>query len=361
MGISSENPTIWDEIELAESYLICCMFGEASSSASSVIKRLLDYDDEGKQQTLNLEEDIVELNEMLESAGMVFVQSLKELLLGPRTMEILKELKSLFGSVSAIPVQVFLTGVCFQMQEDPTGALEFLKEYLGKWQCVDERYYVLASAKENLAYKEGCDHRSVVGVDKYLEVVEAYLTLLATVRSDMGHAVSWIEKAELPERKRQELLRRIHSIYSSKFTSSSQASVLSSLSDKGETNRTSVHSKSLEAQNPSSSGESSAKQAIIKLSGRRVPRFWWFRTFTLKIGKGRFVLSNGSVFLGCLMFLTYYILRRKQISIRRILMRHAQYMKKAVVDMWQLAFSYQVNPLAAVQPIPSTTPRGSRH
>lgn len=60
------------------------MFGEASSSASSVIKRLLDYDDERKQQTLDLEEDIIELNEMLESAGMVFIQSLKELLLGPR-------------------------------------------------------------------------------------------------------------------------------------------------------------------------------------------------------------------------------------------------------------------------------------
>ena len=40
-------------------------------------------------------------------------------------------------------------------------------------------------------------------------------------------------------------------------------------------------------------------------------------------------------------------------------MRHAQYMKKAVVDLWQLAFSYQVNPLAAAQPLPSSTPGGS--
>lgn len=33
--------------------------------------------------------------------------------------------------------------------------------------------------------------------------------------------------------------------------------------------------------------------------------------------------------------------------------------KKALVDLWQLAFSYQVNPLAAVQPVPTAT-RGSR-
>lgn len=96
------------------------------------------------------------------------------------------------------------------MQEDPTGALEFLEEYLGKWRCVDERCYVLASAKENLVYKEGCDHRFMVGVDKYLEVVEVYLTLLAIVMSDMDHALSWIEKAELPEGKRQVKLTVSH-------------------------------------------------------------------------------------------------------------------------------------------------------
>lgn len=33
-------------------------------------------------------------------------------------------------------------------------------------------------------------------------------------------------------------------------------------------------------------------------------------------------------------------------------------LKKAVVDLWQLAFSYQVNPLAIAQPL-SGVPRGA--
>lgn len=49
------------------------MFGEASSLASYVLKRLLDL----KYTEATLED--FELNDMLESAGMVLVQSLKEL------------------------------------------------------------------------------------------------------------------------------------------------------------------------------------------------------------------------------------------------------------------------------------------
>lgn len=37
----------------------------------------------------------------------------------------------------------------------------------------------------------------------------------------------------------------------------------------------------------------------------------------------------------------------------RIFQRQALNVKKAVVDLWQLAFSYQVNPLAAVQSSPA--------
>lgn len=33
-------------------------------------------------------------------------------------------------------------------------------------------------------------------------------------------------------------------------------------------------------------------------------------------------------------------------------------MKNALVDLWQLAFSYQVNPLAAVQPLAAAARAG---
>ncbi|PHT61160.1 hypothetical protein T459_34991 [Capsicum annuum] len=121
-----------------------------------------------------------------------------------------------------------------------------------------------------------------------------------------------------------------------------------------------------------SKGENTTKQSIMEFSRRRTP-FWWFRTVTLKFGSGSLVLSNGSIFLGFLAALVYYIVWRKQASLWRfgnarirrawnwliIVKRKASSTKKALVDFWQLAFSYQVNPLAAVQPLPPAT-RGSR-
>lgn len=48
------------------------------------------------------------------------------------------------------------------------------------------------------------------------------------------------------------------------------------------------------------------------------------------------------------------------VSYFRIAIRQATTAKKALVDAWQLAFSVQVNPLAAVQPLPAATRGGSR-
>uniref|UniRef100_A0A5B7AIW6 3-phosphoinositide-dependent protein kinase-1 n=1 Tax=Davidia involucrata TaxID=16924 RepID=A0A5B7AIW6_DAVIN len=357
MAISVSNREIWEEIERSESYLVCCMFEEAASLASSVLRALCD----NKRTDGGLD---IELIDMLESAGMVLVQSLKEL---GRTLEILNELKLFFGSVSAIPVQVFLTGVCFQITEGPSGVQEFLEEFLSKWRYLDEQYYVLATAESNVANVKECDSRFMLGVDKYLEVVEVYVVmLLGMVLGKMDHAISWVEKAALPEEKRQGLLRRLLSLNSSKITSSSQGSVSSLLAGEHGNCSSSLKEpdisegspKALKAQYPSN-GDNDKKQAILKLSGQRVPCFWWFRTITLKFGNGQSVISNGNIVLACLVFLMYYLLRRKRASLKRILRRQAFLVKKALVDLWHLAFSYQVNPLAAVQPLPAAT-HGSR-
>nr|GMD64834.1 protein APEM9 [Ipomoea batatas]GME06885.1 protein APEM9 [Ipomoea batatas] len=70
------------------------------------------------------------------------------------------------------------------------------------------------------------------------------------------------------------------------------------------------------------SAENNTKQALKKMYKNRV-QFWWFRTITLKFG-------NTSII-------------RKQ----------ASSVKKALSDLCELAFSYQVNPLAAVQSLPT--------
>lgn len=122
------------------SYLICCMFGEAASSASTILKQLLESHNLSRKGSEVPESFENEWCDMLESAGMVLVQSMKQLKRWRfvvlvffvhilieceppwfwlicvylsviyRTPEILKELKLLFGSLTLIPVHVFLTG-----------------------------------------------------------------------------------------------------------------------------------------------------------------------------------------------------------------------------------------------------------
>ncbi|XP_011078192.1 protein APEM9 [Sesamum indicum] len=345
MAMVDEQMPIWEEIDRAESYLICCMFDEATSLASSIIKRLLEnYSSSCKVQGDNENE----CGDMLESAGMVVVQSMKQL---QRTSEIVKELKLLFGSITAIPAQVFLTGVCFQMSESPSTTVQgSLEEFLKNWRFVDNRYYPVFSAEGSASDPEGSCFRFSIGVDEYLEVVELYvITLLAMTKQDTDHAISWVEKAMLPMEKRQELLRRLRSMNSSLVTSSSQTSTSSQLPDgyKG-------HYEDIESEYVSCGGNT-AKEEILKLSRQRVPRFWWFPNITLKLGDTRLVVPSGKMLLATLLLLMYYFTRKKHAVLKRVLVQKALSVKKALLDLWQLAFSYQVNPLAALQPLPTAT------
>ncbi|KAF8400161.1 hypothetical protein HHK36_013457 [Tetracentron sinense] len=461
MGLYVSNTAIWEEIERSESYLVCCMFEEAASLASSVLRRLC--------ETISTEtvED-AQLNDMMESAGMVLVQSLKEigritmqtykrekvgtssleanqrmdriesllarmsevlqqqmqnasapLTIQPtpqlasevprsmyaidvpntlcnsmcpipskfrsiesancnladavdgmsvRTSEIPSELKILFGSVSTIPVQVLLTGACFQISEGSTSGLqEILEEFLSKWKYVDGRSYILANADARGAYIDGCDGHYVLGVERYLEVVELYtVTLLGMVSNDIDLAISWAEKAELPEERRKELLRRLHSLYSLKATNSSQGALLA---DKNEAHSASGNqsiisgvegsSRASKAQYPPNGGNDTQK-TILKFSQWINPFSWWFRTITLNLANTRLIISHGKIVLLCpLIFFIYHVFWKKRATLTRSATRHAFSVKKALVDMWQLAFSVQVNPLAAIQPLPVAT-HGSR-
>ncbi|PQM38629.1 uncharacterized protein Pyn_03657 [Prunus yedoensis var. nudiflora] len=196
---------IWEEeIERSESYLLCSLYEEAASSASSILKRLSKHSEDLEAG------DPFELYDMLESAGMVLVQSFKQL---GRTSEILNELKLLFATVPTIPVQLLLTGACFYISEGHShGIQEFLEEFLSRWSFVNEQY-VLVGTGDNADDAEKCDGPFLLGVDKYLEVVEVYvLKLLGTNLNDVDLASSWVENAKLPEDRRQVLLRYTHCI-----------------------------------------------------------------------------------------------------------------------------------------------------
>ncbi|XP_025015178.2 protein APEM9 isoform X2 [Ricinus communis] len=337
MALMDSNPATWEEIERSESYLVASMYEEAASVASSVLNKICNKNsinsnvkDQGGEE--------FELNDMMLSAGMVLVQSLSQ-----------------------------LGRVCFQISEGSLlGVREFLEEFLGKWNFVEGRHYVLVDARIDANLQEGYDKSSILGVDEYMEVAEIYaVTLLGTALKDLDLAISWVEKAALPEERQQGLLRRLHSLYSLKATNSSQGSSLLPANDH-DNHR--LLSKKLDVSEESSevleskylpNGETNVKQEILTLSRRVNPCLWWFRTINLKFGNARLVISNGKILLGCLAFLIYYVLRRKQATLKGIVRRQFLFIKKALVDIWQLGFSYQVNPLAAVQPLPAAT-RGGR-
>lgn len=79
----------------------------------------------------------------------------------------------------------------------------FLEDFLGKWSLLNEEIYVLVGSK-NVDDREHFDGHAQLTVDEYLQVVDVYLqTLIEIGLKDVDLAVSWVEKAALPEGKRQ--------------------------------------------------------------------------------------------------------------------------------------------------------------
>ncbi|XP_047176506.1 protein APEM9 isoform X2 [Vigna umbellata] len=342
----SEAAAIWKEIEASESFLVCSMYQEAASLASSILERLR----HGSLATLD----------MLESTAMVLLQALIHL---PRTQHIIDQLRLHFISVKAIPPRVLLAGACFQIaQGSGLGVQEFVEDFLNGWILEEARYCAVITEKnaEDGSIKE---RHIVLEINEYLEVVELYgITLLATVRKDIDLAISWVENASLPEENRQGLLRRLRSMHSPEST------IMSQPFPQSPTNRNEDYS--LKERNISeglpqafktkhlNNEKDRSKNALIKLSKQIEAYFCCFRGIHLKIGSTKFVITSGKIMLGCLLVFIYYVFRKKQATIKRILRRQAISAKRALVDLWQLAFSYQVNPLAAVQPPSVATRQG---
>ncbi|XP_061362071.1 protein APEM9 [Gastrolobium bilobum] len=339
---------LWKQIEVSESYLVCSMYEEAASLASSILKCLrYDYNDATQ--------------DMLESTAMVLVQAFKEL---GRTPEILNQLRPHFISVKAIPSRVLLTGACFQIAEGSVfGVQEFLEEFLNGWTLGDAQYSAVI-AEANVEHESRHERHFVLGIDMYLEVVEVYaVTLLATVLKDVDLAISWVENASLPEENRQGILRRLQSMHSLKNTILSQTTFPQSPTNNNEAyslkelNACEGSAKALKGKHRDNQKYRS-KEAVPKLSERIETCFWCFRSINLKFGTAKFVISSGKIMLGCLILFIYYVYRKKQHTFKRIVRRQAIAMKRALVDLWRLAFSYQVNPLAAVQPLSAAVRQG---
>lgn len=104
-------------------------------------------------------------------------------------------------------VSLMFCRACFQISEGCLSGLQaVLEEFLDKWKYVNGQSYVPTNV-EMQRTSEGCAVPSVLGTEKYLEVAEVYaVTLLGMFMRDTELAITWVDKAELPEEKRQVLL-----------------------------------------------------------------------------------------------------------------------------------------------------------
>ncbi|KAL0743994.1 hypothetical protein Bca4012_085507 [Brassica carinata] len=322
---------IWGEIERSESYLVCSMYEDAESLSSSILKRIF-----GNADALSEEaHGDPQFHDMLESAGMVLVQSLHGL---GRAGEIVNELRQVFGEVAAVPVQVLLTGICLQISSASySGVREILEEFFSIWVYKDD-HYDLSDAGLSEKVFHG---KTSLDIDEYVEVVELYtFGVLGKDTNDVGLAISWVEQAALPEERRLGLLRRLHSLQSANVRETASLEENPSY-DVVSSNKSLANEKNVEI------------DTIMKLSKQHEP--WSSRPLNLRFGNTQFSMSRGKVAISLVGLIICYALKRKRAALIRIIRRQMESTRKAIVDFWKLAFSYQVNPLAAIQSIPSTT------
>ncbi|CAI0387172.1 unnamed protein product [Linum tenue] len=351
---------IWEEIDRSESYLVCSQYEEAASMSSAVLKRILDN---GYGSRVFDHDD--ELSEVMESAGMVLVQSLNKL---GRASSILSELKDLFVYPAAVPAEALLTGqlvpdslskdlriLHLTLEGSLHGVKEFLQDFISMWSFLDERFYLLSIEDSNMKVHEQCDRRNTLDAETFLAIVEVYtVTLLGKHLKELNIAISWLEKAALPEEKRQVLLRRLHTMYSEKTSNGIQdSSVLPE-------NNGDIHGFSSNSANLSEES-SKASKANYMLNGKSRHRkqcVWWFRSYKLKLRNMPLAVTNGKIVFSCLFVLLCYFIQKNRAVLTGVVKRQAIWVKKSLVDLWRLAFLYQVNPLAAVQPLPAATRSG---
>ncbi|KAJ3696280.1 hypothetical protein LUZ60_001657 [Juncus effusus] len=335
---------IWNQIDDAERCLVGGKFEDAASLASSIILKIRNSKFEnplGDNQ----------LADMMNSAGMVIVQSHKEL---GRIKQVFDELKEIYGTIWAIPVQVFLTGASMQIAEGFSSDLkETMEEYLSKWEYMrDGGVHVLVEEESmKLSHESHNNIRAyVLSCAFYVEVAELYcVKLLSLVLHKTDLAISWAEKASLPEENRQDLLMRLQAMQSRQKLATERATQAATTQ--------SSDGISSEIGNSESKGDNKKQEFPVRLiptgSDQFNPLMLWFRSVKIKIGRFQFVIPSGkTLLLFCLIFWMSFLLRKRGRGVKRTAMQQIGSMKRALFDAWKLAFSVQMNPLAAVQQMP---------
>lgn len=371
-GESMEHP-LWKEIKESECYLVSCMYEEASTSSSSVLQKLRTIrPSEGDvvNDEPTLENGISELDDIMEAAGMVFIQAYKHI---HRTRDIFHDLKTLFGSVALIPFSVLFTGVCMQLYEGEYQIVrKALDEFFEGWVFVQDVSWYIPSEAERQKAPWCIAQNSHLSMKNYLQIVELYaVNVLVKGLKNEDLALKWLEKLNILEEARQEIALKIKSVsrlQESKsikcfsHPSSSHAQELSQAKDrslkKGETEFSQMSkalSGSKEHLETVDICTGSMDNSVVSRYSKLVESLYlWFPALPSRLGNLGIAIPQGKtiLILASTLFI-FYLLKSKWKYAIRNLKEQVGAVKRVLIDFWQLAFNVQLNPLAAVQPLPS--------
>eukprot|EP00250_Pteridium_aquilinum_P024379 c28993_g1_i1 orf=685-1902(-) len=371
---------LWAHIDEAERHLICSQYDEAAELSATLLRELSEVQVfpghlEGTHSFIDLDE----VEDMIESAGMVSIQAYSE---SGRSSKILIDLESIFGSLAKIPSSLFLSGVCLQISAGfYAEAKVSLESFLDHWAFT-------SLCAESCMFKPSSEqsHKSLCLKPKeYIQMSKLYsVQVLGKGLKTIDAAMRWVDKADIPTDIKQDLKEELKRVSLGFDRKDSRDLVIHYKVTEGTAkagacvdsffNNPAI-SEGVELKDKNLVGKQACKEDNVQSLGRT----FHFCSPTMKFLSGWMTSSvncsmyssrwqkvlavfhqKKALFSGAAMVFLLIALHKQRSKLSRVLaglgrvsMNFSRAIFVMLFDFWQLAFSVQLNPLAAVQPLPS--------
>jgi hypothetical protein len=276
-----------------------------------------------------------------------------------------------------------LNRVCLQISAGVLlAAHAALEEFLAVWASNNTREVSIPVAGHLGKYRSAVvvsssingesSSRMLLTEEKFGGIAEIYVVqVLVKGFRDPKSAVEWIQQANLTQEKRMELLKKVHLTTVTASTNVATSPVASSVSAEVATGRNepAKSAGSLESSDNCSEVKLNANRSLAKTSALwksfSLPDVFFSMRMLLELAVVRLSAASSSrwgylptavhkhraLTIGALMSLFLFLLLRERHYLRRFTIKSLSAIQAGVSDLWQLAFSMQINPLAAVQPL----------
>ncbi|KAJ7529725.1 hypothetical protein O6H91_15G063100 [Diphasiastrum complanatum] len=375
---------LWSDIELAERYLVSNLFEDAAELASTTLHRIhvSRCNDNGVDEIhscvpcsfMGSKDDdrrnVLEINDLIEAAGMVLIQAQNEL---GRADELIKILVSHFGHVTNVLPSLYVIGISLQISAGLLlSSQSFLEEYFEYW-----------ALHQNGTFQS---QRVRVSVADLAEIYAVHV--LGRGCMDPELALKWVQSSSLLDERKQAILDRLHalclvqkpSLYNevNEHDTSSNVNSKTATATGHELGQTSATvTEETEKGRVDTLRTYQGKQAygdqVAKTSKMLPIRFHilsgssWLKLVTklLKLFMERFSvwcsrlpyadqasIHGRHLAGGVATIIIFYALLKERHHIERTLKTYLKTVKRGLRDFWQLAFGLQISPLVASQSLP---------